>query len=98
MNPVLAFALGELFVVAGIVFILTRPGNVSDEHSRMISFGSVILTGIGLVFALAMAMYYFETPVKDIESRGKDIFENCTTVLPPIVTLILGYYFGKKDK
>lgn len=98
MNPVLIFATGELLVVLAIVWVITRPNENPNEHSRMVSFGSVILTGAGLIFLLAMAMYYFEPRIEGVDSRGKEIFDRIITVLPPIVTLVLGYYFGKNEK
>ncbi|WP_062060835.1 hypothetical protein [Cellvibrio sp. OA-2007] len=96
MEPVLIFSFGELIVIVGIIFVLVKQRESSD-NSRIISFGAVILTGIGLLFALAMAMFYFEQPDAAINSPGKEIFDKCATILPPIITLILGYYFGKKE-
>lgn len=49
-----------------------------------------ILLGIGILFILGGIAYIF-TPI-----AGKDIFEKCVTLLPPITTLVLGYYFGNK--
>ncbi len=41
-----------------------------------------------------MVMYYLED--SDLSnSRGKEIFDACKTILPPIATLVLGFYFGK---
>lgn len=50
-----------------------------------------ILFGIGTLFTLGGLAYTF-TP-----ATGKEIFEKCVTLLPPITTLVLGYYFGTKN-
>ena len=52
-------------------------------------FASAILLGVGFIFVEAMVLHYY---AKD--DAGKEIFEACKTILPPIITLILGYYFG----
>ncbi len=31
-------------------------------------------------------------------AQGAAIFDACKTILPPIVTLILGYYFGESNQ
>jgi len=35
---------------------------------------------------------------RDPSGAGQKIFENCVTTIPPIVTLILGYFFGQAVK
>ena len=56
------------------------------DLAKMTLLGVVILWLLG-GFALA-----FKTP------HGMDIFDACKTILPPIATLILGYYFSEKSK
>ncbi|UVH54652.1 hypothetical protein NWF24_17550 [Variovorax paradoxus] len=99
-SNVLTFAFGLLIVVVlifaaiGYSFYLER-GGPPDHSTRQLHFAAVTLTGLGMLFALSMAMYYWGQSGAD--KAGKEIFDGCKTVIPPIITLILGYYFGSKD-
>ena len=99
-SNVLTFAFGLLvvvvliFVAIGISFYLERHG-APDPSTRQLHFAAVTLTGLGMLFALSMAMYYWSQ--SGAERSGKEIFDGCKTVIPPIITLILGYYFGSKS-
>ncbi|MEO1123940.1 MAG: hypothetical protein AAFX95_07640 [Cyanobacteria bacterium J06639_16] len=103
-NPgaIFIFSAGLLIIVVGIVFVLyfnRAQGQQADEKARFefqrLSFAAVVLTGLGLIFLESMAMYYWAPPNSE---AGKAIFETCKTVIPPIITLVLGYYFGKSDQ
>lgn len=49
-----------------------------------------LLLGVGILFILgALAQLTYE-------QQGGPIFETCKTVLPPIATLVIGYYFSEK--
>jgi hypothetical protein len=63
-------------------------------EAKQLHFAAVTLTGLGLLFALSMAMYYWGG---DKSTAPQQIFDACKTIIPPIVTLILGYYFGSKS-
>jgi hypothetical protein len=52
---------------------------------------------LGLIFLEAMGMYYFENNMNITDNAGKNIFEACLKTIPPLITLVLGYYFGKKS-
>lgn len=99
-SNVLSFAAGLLtvvvliFVAIGISFYIERH-RAPDPSTRQLHFAAVTLTGLGMVFALSMAMYYWGQVGSP--GAGKEIFDGCKTVIPPIITLILGYYFGSKD-
>lgn len=91
-----------LVVLVGIIIGLSstiwawqhgRTGGFTFE-AKQLHFAAVTLTGIGLLFALSMAMYFFGGE----SSPGKNIFEACKTILPPIITLILGFYFGRETR
>ncbi len=58
-------------------------------------FGAVVLTALAFVFLLAKVMYYWATPEQI--GRGKEIFEACIRIVPPILTLVIGFYFGRKS-
>jgi NO-binding membrane sensor protein with MHYT domain len=105
--PILWFAGGVLIIVlliaAALILKIAMRENAAGETSRL-HFAAVILTGIGLLFFMAMVMYYFDGYDLSSGARaasnggvGKSIFESCVQVLPPIVTLVLGYYFGRRE-
>ncbi len=96
MDNVLIFSAGLLFISIVMAYIVfsNKESTPASADAKLIHFGAVILTGIGLIFSLSMAMFYFDT---EDSTKGKEIFDSTKTILPPIVTLILGYYFGKKQ-
>ncbi|HKQ53495.1 MAG TPA: hypothetical protein VJT74_14055 [Pyrinomonadaceae bacterium] len=51
-----------------------------------------ILLAIAILFASGAGALY-RNP-----TNAKEIFEACKTVLPPIATLVIGYYFSEKTK
>lgn len=55
-----------------------------------LSFAKSILLGLAILFCLGMLLTVF--------THDQSIFDACKTVLPPIATLIIGYYFGEKHK
>lgn len=93
---VLYFAAGELVVVAIMcLLILTLKGR--DPEARQLYFGSVVLTAMALVFTLGMAMYYFAPDPQHAERAAK-IFEAVVHIIPPLLTLVIGFYFGKRSE
>jgi hypothetical protein len=89
--------LAVLGVAALIILISTllrwRDQGNSLEISQL-RFAAVTLTGLGLIFMLSMAMYHWSGEEGD-NVRARSIFDACKTIIPPIATLVLGYYFGK---
>lgn len=62
-------------------------------HKLYLAFG--VLFAIAILLLLAAAFYAFvPAPAGATEPPGKLIFENFSKILPPIITLVLGYYFG----
>jgi hypothetical protein len=109
-DKVLLFAGGLLLVVllaalfvgmTSLIDSLRRPAHKlrTDYEALQMHFAAVTLTGLGILFALGMAMYYWTIvePGSPQIQAGKEIFDAVKTVVPPIVTLILGYYFGSKS-
>ena len=93
MDNVLLFAAGELFIVIVMMALIARLGG-RDQESRHLYFGSVVLTALALVFMLGMAMFYWAGP--DSAERAQKLFEACQQIIPPLVTLVIGFYFGQK--
>jgi membrane protease YdiL (CAAX protease family) len=101
-TPVFLFSLGLLIIVFFVVLVLFFNRNQGKEaiekgqfEFQRLYFAAVVLTGLGLVFLESMAMYYWSPPNQEV---GKNIFETCKTVIPPIITLVLGYYFGRSEQ
>jgi len=53
----------------------------------LMKFAKGILLALALLFALGAICELFRPE--------SNIFEACKTILPPIATLVIGYYFGK---
>jgi NADH:ubiquinone oxidoreductase subunit 6 (subunit J) len=102
-TPVFVFSLGLLIIVLCMVGVLCFNKKQGEDavlkgqfEFQRLAFAAVILTGLGLVFLQSMAMYYWASPEQ--KEAAKSIFETCKTVIPPIITLVLGYYFGKSEQ
>jgi hypothetical protein len=87
-----------------VVFVLwmnrkTSQSTVTDKHvqfeTERLYFAAVVLTGLAIVFLESMAMYYWSPAGSAV---GKEIFDTCKTVIPSIVTLVIGYYFGRTEQ
>ena len=110
-QPLLIFYLITLIISAAQVITLAVIGTKSAEKHdsdsdisfeiRRLYFAACMLTGLGLIFVLSMGMYYFSPnidPSLNGESAGQNIFDAVKTVVPPIATLMLGYYFGSSSQ
>ncbi len=95
MGDVMKFATGEFIIVLAMVALIAclKGGTQATRH---LYFGSVVLTALTLVFMLAMAMYFFSP--KEQMDQAKEIFDTCKQIIPPILTLVIGFYFGKKSE
>ena len=97
MDTVIIFATGELAIVV-IMAVLIAKLNGQDQESRHLYFGSVVLTSLALVFMLGMAMFYWAPENEVGAMRGQKIFEACVQIIPPLLTLVIGFYFGKRSE
>jgi hypothetical protein len=66
-----------------------QPGLI-DEHDRL-AFAKWILGVLALIYVLSWLFNFCTTC-----TTGQRIIENVNTVVPPIVTFILGHYFARK--
>lgn len=57
------------------------------EKDKLFIAGKVLL-GLGIIFVIGIVISWL--------SHQEAIFDGCKTVIPPIATLILGYYFSRK--
>ena len=44
-----------------------------------------------------LALLFFAGALSEIIRPNNHVFEACKTILPPIATLVIGYYFGKSS-
>jgi hypothetical protein len=94
---VLAVLAMILVLAGGIIWLLYRKipkDGQRDFEVRRLYFAAVTLAGLALLFILSTALYYWDSSTSGV---GKDIFDTSVQLLPPIATLVIGYYFGKSD-
>lgn len=80
------------YVAHGMFAVGTMP---KFEMSKMY-FAAAVLAFLAFIFMLAIITYAFG-PVDGsppADAPGKTIFDACVKVIPPLVTLIIGFYFG----
>ena len=73
------------------------------KFAKQILAGSAVVAIICIIIALFGPHWVLNFPVRNdtkfeeyVLSTGETILDVVTTVIPPIVTLVLGFYFGKK--
>jgi len=59
-----------------------------------VHLAAATLMGLFVIFVSAMVMYY----INPTGAAGAEIWKSCVTTVPPIVTLILGYFFGQATR
>jgi hypothetical protein len=75
---------------ASDIIVATVPIN---EEARL-NLAVWLLLGLAILLVLGALAYILATDVR----RGEKIFEASITVLPPIATLVVGYYFAQKKR
>lgn len=61
--------------------------NEDISPRELLKFAKLILLILALIFIFGIVIEVF--------FPNKGIFDSCKTILPPISTLVIGYYFGK---
>jgi hypothetical protein len=74
---------------ANKVAVYVRP----IEETDRLSLAKWLLAGVALLLTLGCIAYL----VND-GPRAEKIFQACITTLPPIATLVIGYYFAQSKK
>jgi len=71
-------------------------GTMNEFEKSKMYFAAAVLAFLAFIFMLAIIMYGLGPEPKEssTESPGKVIFDACVKVIPPMVTLIIGFYFG----
>ena len=67
-----------------------------SEFQQKLLFAAGVLTGLALLFAFSITVYVWgpSSAANGAEPPGKVVFDACVKIIPPIITLVLGYYFG----
>lgn len=55
------------------------------------------LLGLAKYILMAIAIMFCLGCISELYQKGSAIFEACKTILPPIATLVIGFYFGKSS-
>ncbi|BCT69530.1 hypothetical protein [Nitrosospira sp. NRS527] len=99
MDPSMIFVI-TLGIVSGLAgYVAYRmfavPPRPQYDMSKMY-FAAAVLAFLAFIFMLSMIVYAFgpEPKSPSIDSPGKTIFDSCVKIIPPLVTLIIGFYFG----
>lgn len=99
MEKVVIAVIAALLVFTGVFmyYISHRQppaGAEPFEYYRMF-FAYGILVAIAVLLVLAAALYFLAgSTAKPENQAGKEIFDSFIKILPPIATLVIGYYFG----
>jgi ABC-type dipeptide/oligopeptide/nickel transport system permease subunit len=81
---------------AGVAYGMFAVGRMDNFEMSKMYFAAAVLAFLAFIFLLAMIFYAVgpEATSSTAESPGKGIFDACVKVIPPLVTLIIGFYFG----
>ncbi|MNO82126.1 hypothetical protein D3C76_733880 [compost metagenome] len=71
-------------------------GTMSELEKSKMYFAASVLAFLAFIFMLSIIIYALgpEPTPPATESPGKLIFDSCVKIIPPLVTLIVGFYFG----
>ena len=83
-------------LAAYVAFGMFAVGTMEEFEKSKMYFAAAVLAFLAFIFMLAIIFYGLGPEPKDSNSDnpGKSIFDACVKVIPPIVTLIIGFYFG----
>lgn len=90
---------GLLAVVAGFMYYLSTLSppagqNPFDFHKLYFAYGVLVAISILLIFASVVFIWGPAATPPNTESPGKAVFDAFIKILPPIATLVVGFYFG----
>jgi hypothetical protein len=65
---------------------------IQHLEGEKLKFAKILLFGVSIIFVFGAVVQLF------MPDQGGPIFESCKTLLPPLATLIIGYYFSERTK
>ena len=96
-NALFAIALLVVSALAAYVaYGMFSVGTMKEFEMSKMYFAAAVLAFLAFIFMLAVIIYGLgpEAAPSSAEAPGKAIFDACVKVIPPIATLIIGFYFG----
>jgi hypothetical protein len=91
----LVFFLVLSALAAGVMYGLFRGDTFKQFEMSRLYFAAAVLAFLAFIFLFSMILYVFGSDhAPGADSPGKAIFDSCVKVIPPIATLIIGFYFG----
>jgi ABC-type dipeptide/oligopeptide/nickel transport system permease component len=100
-KPFFAFLILLVLLCAGVGFYAYRIDScaanaavfpVMECYKLYMAFG--VLFAVAVILALGAGFYALVPPHSQGDHPGKAIFDTLSKTLLPVVTLVLGYYFG----
>jgi hypothetical protein len=87
-------------LAGGVAYGMFSVGTFSEFEKSKLYFAAAVLAFLAFIFLLSMIFYAVgpEPTVTNIEAPGRAIFDACVKVIPPLVTLIIGFYFGASQE
>ena len=88
-------------LAGGVAYGMFDVGTMTEFEKSKLYFAAAVLAFLAFIFLLAMILYAFGPEAKPptADAPGKVIFDSCVKIIPPMVTLIIGFYFGStRDK
>jgi hypothetical protein len=70
-----------------------KLGNDWHPKKEVLRLACYILLALFILYCLSIVTYSW-----GCNPAGKEIFEAAQKILPPIATLVIGYYFARKNK
>ena len=75
-----------------------EPNNFDAPQWQGITPRDRLLLAKWVLLANSILFFFSGLAMLVNPEHGAAIFDACKTILPPIVTLILGYYFGESNR
>jgi len=85
-------------LATGFMYAMFRGKPFERFEMSRLYFAAGTMAVLGYIFILSMVFYALSPFDTAGESAGKAIFDACVKVIPPIITLIIGFYFGAHGK
>jgi len=85
-------------LAAALMFAMFRGAPFERFEMSRLYFAAGTLAAVAFLFALGFIFYAYGPEHSSGEAPGKAIFTACVNILPPIATLIIGFYFGSQQR
>jgi len=97
-NTTIIYVISALLALlsGGLMYALFCGPYVENLEVSRLYFAAGVIGGLGFLSVFSIVVYVWGPPgsPQGGEPPGKVIFDACVKIIPPIVTLVLGYYFG----